>query len=193
MVEYSKSLKTKTEQCIQIHMFTYWHIWNLWGSVPSKSPGMFFTARACSSMPPMGICVYVCASVYINSSLWVPSSIKTNTVWTIFQELHNSCYGLFTGSRGSNLTFNLFIKDLWSSLSLLCQSVIQGVEFSWGSSALFQNPCSVYISVKLFSSSFSFGLHILWSRMIQNPNLWMCEPPLRLSSFSFLSLYICPS
>lgn len=144
-------------------------------------------------MAPMGICVYVCASVYINFSLWVPSSIKTNAVWTIFQESHNSCYGLFTGNRGINLTFNLFLKDLWSSLSALSKCYSQ---------------CRVQLGFLFIVSEPLLSLHIsqiiffffFWSSyfMIQNPNLWMCEPPLRLSSFSFffsiyLSIIISPS
>lgn len=150
---------------------------------------MFFTARDCSSMAPMGICVYVCVSVYINSSPWVPSSIKTNVVWTIFQEVHNSCYGLFTSNRGSNLTFNLFLNDLWSSLSALSKCYSK-CRVQLGFLCIVSEPLlSLHISQMIFFSFFLWSLYF----MIQNPNLWMCEPPLLLTSFPLLFLYICPS
>ncbi len=72
MLEYSTSLKTKTEQCIQIHMFTYWHIRNLRGSVVSKIPlGCFSQHEPAAERPPEDLwvcvfqCVCVCVCVYV--------------------------------------------------------------------------------------------------------------------------------
>ena len=73
MLEYSTSLKTKTEQCIRIHMFTYWHVRNLRGSVLSKIPlGCFAQREPTTDRPPWGfmcVCVSVCVSVCV--CVWI--------------------------------------------------------------------------------------------------------------------------